>query len=103
MGCDRFVHATSFPSTIRSSGNRILTGASPIDRPLPNDAYSGDVHIGPAIGELSVEVPIEDVVTFVATEVRVRPCKALKCEVGRPPHAETAEAPQQLARRPSSR
>ena len=31
-----------------------------------NATYSGDVHIAPAVGEPSVEVPIDDLVAFVA-------------------------------------
>ena len=37
-----------------------------------NAGYSGDAHIAPAIGEPSVEVPIDDLVAFVAHVVAER-------------------------------
>ena len=37
-----------------------------------NAGYSGDVHIAPAVGEPSVEVPIDDLGAFVARMVTER-------------------------------
>lgn len=43
-----------------------------------NAAYSSDVHIAPAIGEPSVEVPIDDLVAFVAHVVAERRGRELR-------------------------
>jgi hypothetical protein len=37
-----------------------------------NAAYTGDVHIAPAVGEPPVEVPIDDLLAFVAHVVTER-------------------------------
>ena len=78
----------SFPRTVRwriapTSGTRCCWySATTHTFTAPNGtvfhhiaAYSGDVHIAPAAGEPSVEVPIDDLLAFVAhvvTERRLR-------------------------------
>ena len=46
-----------------------------------NAGYSGDVPIAPAVGEPSVEVPIDDLVAFVAHVVTERRIGALRAGV----------------------
>jgi hypothetical protein len=43
-----------------------------------NAGYSGDAHIAPAIGEPSVEVPIGDLIEFVAHVVAERRSELLE-------------------------
>jgi len=43
-----------------------------------NAGYSGDAHIAPAIGEPSVELPIDDLLAFVVHVVTERRKRALR-------------------------
>jgi hypothetical protein len=43
-----------------------------------NAGYSDDVHIAPAVGEPSVEIPIDDLIAFVALAVTERRISGLR-------------------------
>ncbi len=46
-----------------------------------NAGYSGDMHIVPAVGEPSVEVPIDDLVAFVAHLVTDRRIDGMRADI----------------------